>query len=640
MKNTIAIYLFIVAFSFANEWEHYTAQNEVRDIVRAEDASLWLAMPYGLLNVKNGAEKKYMPSINGLNAADFVQVFALANGDIAGATKKGVIVRKEKKSQNFEIINESYTEKERTLLNGLGKNAKNILVLPFNNALSFFDYVQKRSVLTVDKIGTSSLEHIKRIAIKNDSIWVELADAIWKREIDWEKIYDDRFLADPNSWSKADTIFFDDPPKPAYTPHGSNFFLNEVKTLAVMQGEGVIAWGSDYNYFSKMQNGTWGRAFWANPKEYNGDQKNYQTKSLAAQSNGNFAFGNWGAGFTAFNSNFPVAEEVFWLHSQNTNNQCPTNFSAEEGDWTIVQGVTAIDNGYLFSYVSADNYGIGIIDNKGNYKCYKYKENSSPAAIGILEKDGEIFVAWKTSLEAKDGGIDIYNNKFELIKKTPSHFGFPLDFAFDKNGILWLVSTNKIFYLDNFEFKEPVNNLSNVVFSSIEVDANNGLWLGTLGGGAYSLTQKNGKPDSLTYKRISIRSGLLNELVYDIAIDTLKGLVYFAHDLGVSVYSTAEVRSANGFMESGAPKVFAYPNPFRPEIHRRLIIDNVSENGIVYIFNSSGRRVRIFEKADLKGGRVIWNGTAENGRTVSPGLYHYFAVDGKNTAKGKILLER
>ncbi|MCL2101580.1 MAG: hypothetical protein FWH22_07705, partial [Fibromonadales bacterium] len=215
--------------------------------------------------------------------------------------------------------------------------------------------------------------------------------------------------------------------------------------------------------------------------------------------------------------------------------------------------------------------------------------------------------------------------------------------AFDSKGVLWTVSSSKIFYLDKNtdEWKEPdyIRGFSGSIISGLETDAQNGLWISTLGDGAYSFSQKN-TPDSLIAKQYKIKDGLLNELVYGLAIDTIRGKVFFAHDLGISVFSTALVRSASGYMQKDAPKPIAYPNPFRPGLHRHVKIDYISDKSSVYILDSSGKRVRLFRGQDLRGGAVTWDGTNESGRLVAPGLYHYVASDGKSTAKGKIIVER
>jgi len=652
----IFFFAIAVALICAKEWTHYTMQNEVRDVERMENGTLWAAFAWGLQERSpNGTERTYMPGSNNLEAADFFQLFALPGGDIIAASKNGILVRKNKDSKNFETINNSFAEKKRTLLQGLGKRAENILILPFEGAIAFFDYEQKRSVITLTQIGTSSLDSIKKIVVEKDSIWVDLKDIVWKRHINWAKIYDDRFLADPNSW-KISNDSLASVKKPNYAPSNSNFPLKSVKTISLISGGGAIAWAplsDEENFFSRMQNEQWGDAFWANQSDWNhyGDQKNYLTKSLALLPNGNFAVGIFGPGIVTFNSDFPIAQKTNSFY-----NSCPTEYSDNaDAGWTIVQGLVPAPNysGYIFSYVSQGKYGLGFANNN-NAECVKPAEASSSIALSIIARKSEtgnweIYAAWRYSLESKDGGIDFYltsQNNFSpaLQEKWQVAFGSPIDFAFDSKGVLWAVSESKIFYLsekDN-EWKEPsyIRGFGGGIISALEADAQNGLWVSTLGDGAYSFSQINSSPDSLVAKQYKIKDGLLNETIYDIAIDTIKGKVYFAHDLGLSVYSTALVRRASDYMQGGSPKPIAYPNPFRPGMHSSLTIDFINEKSSVYILDSSGKRVKLFKGNVLRGGRVIWDGKNESGKFVAPGLYYYVAADGKNTAKGKIIIER
>jgi len=649
------IFFFIVTvlLIYAKDWTHYTRQNEVRDVVQADNGTLWAAFAWGLQErLANKTENNYMPGSNNLEAADFVQIFALPEGDIIAASKNGSLVRKNKNSKNFETISNSFTEKKRELLQGLGKRANNILILPFKGALAFFDYEQRYSVITLYQIGTSSLESfsIKKIVAEGDSLWVEFAEAIWKRKIDWKDISNDRLLAEPSSWKKADKIP-EENVKPNYVPTGSNFPLERVNAIYVLPNVSAIAWGDNYYNFSRMQNEQWGNSFKANASSYNDDQKNYNTKSLAMHPNGNFAAGMWGPGLLIFNNG---SEMTKWFHSSNTGNTCPTEWSNRAEGWTIVQGVVPAPDysGYIFSYLSEGKYGLGFVDNKLENHCVKPNSASSPVAYSIIARENEareweIYVAWRSALESEDGGVDFYKTTSSKFSPTKQNswtlpFGSPIDFAFDSDGILWAISDSKIFYLLQNEWKEPnsIRGFEGGNISALETDAQNGLWIGTLGEGAYLLSKVNNSPDSLTARRFKTRNGLLNEMVYDIAIDTIKGKVYFAHNLGLSVYSTPIVRNASNYMQGDAQKPIAYPNPFRPKLHSTVTIDYISPNSIVYIFDSSGKRVRFFDVSELRGGAVVWDVKNENGKLVAPGLYHYMVKDGKNTAKGKIMVER
>jgi len=646
-----------VLFIYAKDWTHYTRQNEVRDVAQADNGTLWAAFSWGLQERFAKTENNYMPGSNNLEAADFVQVFALPGGDIIAASRDGGLVRKNKNSKDFETISNSFAEKKRELLQGLGKRANNILILPFKGALAFFDYEQKYSIITLYQIGTNSLENfsIKKVIVEGDSLWIEFDRAIWKRKIEWNNISKDPYLADPNSWKRADKIP-EEEAKPSYVPTQSSFPLEKVRVISVLPEMGALAWGNDdFNYFSRMQNDKWGEVFLANADKFWHDQKNWPTKSLAMLPNGNFAVGLWGAGFITYDANFPIANSTGWFHSTTSNNSCPTTYKNDVTDgWTIVYGTSAAPDfsGFLFSFFSDGHYGLGFVDKNLNAKCIKPTEASSSAASSIIARKNEmgiweIYVAWKSSIDSRDGGVDFYKTYPENFSPQKQNgwvlpFGSPIDFAFDSNGILWAISNSKIFYLAQDEWKEPysIRGFEGGTISALETDAQNGLWIGTQGDGAYLLSKVNNSPDSLTAKHFKTKNGLLSEMVYDIAIDTIKGRVYFAHDLGLSVYSTAIVRNASSYMQGDAPKPIAYPNPFRPKQHSAVTIDYISQNSIVYIFDSSGKRVKFFSTDELRGGAVAWDGKNENGKLVAPGLYHYMVKDGKKTAQGKIMVER
>jgi hypothetical protein len=648
--------------AFANSWLQYYGQNEIRDVAKTKDGILWAALPHGLQERSaNGQAKIYTPGNNGLEAADFVQVFALPSGDIIAASGSGILVRKNRNSGQFETISNSYVEKKRSLLRGLGQIAENILILPFNNSLSFFDYSTNRSVITLTQLGSSSLEEyaIKRVAVQGDTVWVDLESFVWKRRIILKEIHKDNFLADPNSWIevKDKKMPFADEPKPTELAN-VNFPMDKVKTISLISGEYAIAWGgNEYHHFSKMQRNYWSEAYRANNSAYGDDQKTYITKSLALLPNENFAVGLWGSGVLVYDSRMQMTG---WFHATNPpGNKCPTEYSDKIEGSTITQGLVAApdSSGYIFSYVSEYNYGLGFADLSGKNPaiCSKADSASSPVAFSIIARENEfgiweIYAAWRSSMASTSGGVDFYEvsnpKDFRpvLKKKWDLPFGSPIDFAFDSRGVLWAVSQTEIFYFEKEkgEWQKPlsIRGFSGGTISALETDAQNGLWVATLGDGAYFFSQASDSPDSLRAKQFKVKDGLLSELVYDIAIDTLAGRVYFANDLGLSVYITAQVRNGQNHMQDGAPKTIAYPNPFRPKEHSSVTIDYITEKSSVYILDSFGKRVRFFKGSELKGGAAVWDGKNESGKTVAPGVYHYIAADGKKVAKGKIIVER
>jgi len=82
-----------------------------------------------------------------------------------------------------------------------------------------------------------------------------------------------------------------------------------------------------------------------------------------------------------------------------------------------------------------------------------------------------------------------------------------------------------------------------------------------------------------------------------------------------------------------------YPNPFNPET---TISYSVKENTPVTIdiYNVKGQRVRtLVNEAKASGTHTVtWNGTDNNGRNVSSGIYYYKMSAGKFSSTKKMIL--
>jgi hypothetical protein len=132
---------------------------------------------------------------------------------------------------------------------------------------------------------------------------------------------------------------------------------------------------------------------------------------------------------------------------------------------------------------------------------------------------------------------------------------------------------------------------------------------------------------------------MLSNKVHDLAIDPVKGMIWFAHDGGVTRYSRKDLRNAEKMMTSEVPaEVKAYPNPFRPKQGQRLVIDNISEDSFVSVYNRGGSLVKSFYDGEVLGGRAEWDGTDKTGKFVAPGVYHYVVRKGSKKKTGKIIL--
>ena len=84
---------------------------------------------------------------------------------------------------------------------------KTILVIAFEDRLAFFDLMQNRSLLTIDRIGNAMLSAtpVQKMVVHGDSLYVKMEKALYVRKMDWDHLADDRHLVSPSSWKSLST---------------------------------------------------------------------------------------------------------------------------------------------------------------------------------------------------------------------------------------------------------------------------------------------------------------------------------------------------------------------------------------------------------------------------------------------------
>jgi hypothetical protein len=470
-------------------------------------------------------------------------------------------------------------------------------------------------------------------------------------------------LAGPNS------IFYYDGKKISDLTEYKGFPIAGAYELHALPKGGVMA-ASEKGFFSFNYGYDWSEPTPVNSAEINGvmyyssngtDARGHNMKVLSLDETGTVFYHVWGQGF------FMYGEwgKKLLISLTGADGTCMDDFfdGESENPFVITVGTTsAPDNmGFLTTTASSKGYSLVYKDVNENISC---ASNIGSAAIGgpiqaRVNSDGEwvVYVGTRseTSLDA-EGGLDVFTfpNPKQMgggldasrIKKK-AFFGTsstPLDLAYEpKTGYVWMVTGGALEYWaeDQDSLRSPLstNGLTSASFTSIDVDPRGNLWVGTSSQGAYRLTPRPTNPDTLSVLHFTTRQGLLSDNIQDVAVDSSLGVVWFAHDNGISRYRRSDLRGSSGNMTNDANlDVRVYPIPFRPKLQPHIVFDNISEDAVINVYNRGGKLVQTLSGDAVAGGRAEWNGRMQNGNLVAPGVYQYVIRGASKVKKGKLLI--
>ena len=199
-------------------------------------------------------------------------------------------------------------------------------------------------------------------------------------------------------------------------------------------------------------------------------------------------------------------------------------------------------------------------------------------------------------------------------------------FANGGHGEMAPISCNNILYSEDnkVEYLLAYENIS-----CIAVDGGNRKWIGTTTGGIFLLSD-NGLEQLEHFT--SINSPLPSDKITAIGIAPESGEVFIGTDNGLVSYKGTATYAGS----KPNDKVYAYPNPVRPDYNGNIAIKGLTRDALIHITDLSGKVV-FSTQAD--GGQAIWNGKTTDGNRVASGVYYVFASDkyGNNQSVTKIL---
>jgi len=190
------------------------------------------------------------------------------------------------------------------------------------------------------------------------------------------------------------------------------------------------------------------------------------------------------------------------------------------------------------------------------------------------------------------------------------------------------IEAQEIIILDDDNVAQEL--LAGITIADIEVDGNNNKWIAT-GSGAFYLSA-NGQETIFNFT--TSNSPIPSNNVTDIEVDGSSGLVYIGTDKGIVAFKGTATSS-----QETLENVRAYPNPVRPQYAGMVTIDGLIENANVKITDIEGNLV--YEDI-AQGGSMQWDTRAFGKYKVASGVYLVLITseDQVETKVSKIMIIR
>lgn len=303
---------------------------------------------------------------------------------------------------------------------------------------------------------------------------------------------------------------------------------------------------------------------------------------------------------------------------------------------SVSRGVKVLDkdgNWHSISSYLDQKYTLhNLLITSNNDKWFNIPRPTAEKGIGVISNGSSLDNVTSYFYQSF---VDTDNNNF-----SPSYF---TSMAEDKNGYVWVGSSQGVIYFTNPKMAASENNsslrctrvkhindegeayyfLDNVMVSCIKIDAGNRKWIGTQGNGVYVLSNNN---EEVIHQFNTSNSPLLSDNIYDININDNTGEVFIGTDKGLISYQGEATEGKDNYSD-----IYAFPNPVRPE-NEKVTITGLMDNSNVKITDLNGNL--IYQTTSI-GGQVSWNCRNKSGNRVVSGVYLVLAAT-QNSAESVV----
>jgi ligand-binding sensor domain-containing protein len=145
-----------------------------------------------------------------------------------------------------------------------------------------------------------------------------------------------------------------------------------------------------------------------------------------------------------------------------------------------------------------------------------------------------------------------------------------------------------------------------------------------------------------TWDSVTVSQGLASDLILDdldgLVFDTPTGYLWIATKDGITRYDTGLMPpDPDPFLR----QVDVFPNPFVTSRHARVTFDQLPEGAEIYIYSVSMKKIKAITQIEDNTHRAFWYGTDEKDEPVDSGIYLYIILHPNGSKKiGKIAIVR
>ena len=336
------------------------------------------------------------------------------------------------------------------------------------------------------------------------------------------------------------------------------------------------------------------------------------------------------------------------------------NFSRIDASNGILSGSTQSDPSFVvIRFIKQDNAGnvwvcnftpnngnvIAVYTPEGDWRYFSRSDGILDTDVIALEIE-ETITFDRIWVGTDNNGVRVIDYAGTLGDKSDDDLSGELDsddnliglqvnsIAADRDGFIWLGTDQGLnFWFGGGGAQNRFGLISDNV-QVIEIDSQNNKWIGTNAG----ISILSGD-DNFSFSHITIEnSKLVSNFVTAFVFNPENGDVWIATTNGISRFSTPFT----------APKtdlqfLTGFPNPLIiGENGGKFTITNLAENSAVKIYTAEGKLIKTYERDQVLGAQVIWDGLDEDQNAVPSGIYLFvaFIEEAGVGAVGKVAVVR